>query len=184
MHTQKRVMKMTSSFNTYFYSGVLYADKDPIYYVETKTSQDNIAQFVLVYRPKIIKSETGLISIDKDYRSVPAKSSYSGETKLSILAKNIKESKSKGKQRVYNPPLFVSMVDWGKDTFSGKEGLGFWEYTPNKIDLTAKSMTEGHKTGVFILMSDIKWNKPVMDPKDVLEFMLSERDEDSLNADK
>lgn len=158
---------------TKLHVGYLKVQKEPHYIVEMVEDQGNPPEFVTVYKPhpkqKLNKNEDVLPR--KAFTMVEKTvSGYSDSTVLGKLAKRVKEE-HKVKEPVENPPIFMTAIVWGVDTFTGKEGWGFYEH---EQDITQykngkPSIKHGAPTGVFISLDSIIWEKTVLPLGEVLD---------------
>lgn len=89
------------------------------------------------------------------------KNNYSKKTLLGQLARLLLDKENRGEDtediEVTKPPLFYTYAEWGTDTFTGKQGMGFWDMEPSTVSLKEHKVIEGNRTGVFILLSSVNW---------------------------
>lgn len=99
---------------------------------------------------------------------------YNHNTPLSLYAQQ-KGRKSKRTYTVEKPPIFVSPVYEGVDTFTNHYGLGFHERTQDKV--TAKGLSQsGESTNVFITLESITWEREKVLTSDVIRDIVAIRD--------
>lgn len=146
--------------------GVLTINKQPIYIVEVmEESNMNPMQYATVYaverdsKPPI-----------KAYDRIVSAQEYKSTTLLGELATKLYKPKRKETKRD-KPPLFMTDIIYGKDTFTGKEGRGFYEREKDKTTVQGGKLkvVYGQPTGVFIGLDSIGWTKLVIAPEDVVK---------------
>lgn len=134
--------------------GVIMIQGTPHYIVERLESPSGIGDdFVTVYEAKGDSKNPV-----KAYTYKETEVFYSAETFLGKLANKLNPPK-KDKRKVTNRPIFTAEVEYGIDTFTKAEGLGFYERTKMKpVVKDGHYIVEGgKKTGVFISLDSIKW---------------------------
>lgn len=77
----------------------------------------------------------------------------------------------KHRVRVEKPPLYISPIVEGVDTFTGFHGDGFYDKEEDKMYYKEgkRFLEEGGLTGVFITLASIKWSHPVIATSDVVD---------------
>lgn len=148
--------------------GVLYvggeSDKVPIYIVE-RLEDGNYPEVVRVY--DVQKDSDPPI---KAFVYQKVRKEIRATTAISRLAaKFIKPEEYQ--VRVEKPPLYISPIVEGKDTFTGFEGDGFLDKEPDKLMRGEGKiiLEEGKPTGVFITLASIKWDIPVIAKESVVD---------------
>lgn len=104
----------------------------------------------------------------KDFTPVTQEITYRTETTLGQLASKLFKPKSK-RAFVEKPPLFMTPIVYGTDTFTGKYGKGFHERTPDRIVRNEKAVRieHGKYTHVFISLESVKWQNPIISAEDL-----------------
>lgn len=110
----------------------------------------------------------------KAFDEVKYETQYKGSTSLGALANQV-GIKTKRKSIQERPPLFVTPVLQGVDTFTGQEGMGFFEREKDNFRASGK-VIEGAQTGVFITLDSVTWNHTFVPAHNVLSDYLTVRD--------
>ena len=149
--------------------GVLWFNKEPQYIIR-QTDFPGGESVVGVYNvSKETYKESNHEVIVKDWSVVQQPIPFSENTPLARFARSKVAPK---KERREKPALYTSRVVDGISTFGGKEGLGFYEYTPEEYSATRRAYLPSTKTGVFILLDDVKWYTDIhMDNKALLKLL-------------
>lgn len=165
------------------------------YYVIDITGTVGVGSLVAVTKAKAevdkegkpILNSKGLWSGYKNYKietvnyDDDTEDKYSEETPVSRITRGYKhlrtelikqelaaEDKSYTHQRkVYEKPLYVSEVEYGTDTLTGKDGLGFKDY---EVVIEKGVYYRGKPSGVFINLDDIDWLEPKVDTKELTKY--------------
>lgn len=159
--------KLTSSRE-----GVLTFKGTPQYVIK----QINAVQgtYVYAYQPDmdVYRNSGKEKAIRKQYSLVP-KSEFKKSTTMGRVAQTILNGKKRKDVYREDPAIFVAPVEIGVGTFSGKRDLGFYERERESWNGTTKQYDGGDRTGIFILMSDVKWNteQSQLDGKSILGSM-------------
>lgn len=149
--------------------GVLKFKGEPRYIVRQTDfpSGESVVGVYNVSKETYKESKGKMIVKDWSYEQKP--SEFKGETPLAEIAR---KKEKKVMQRREKPALYTSRVMSGISTFGGKEGLGFYEYTPERYNPIKHGYEQSEKTGVFILLDDIKWfNELHMDNKELMKLL-------------
>lgn len=149
--------------------GVLKFKGEPRYIVRQTDfpSGESVVGVYNVSKETYKESNGKMIVKDWSYEQKP--SEFRGETPLAEIAR---KKEKKVMQRREKPALYTSRVMNGISTFGGKEGLGFYEYTPERYNPIKHGYEQSEKTGVFILLDDIKWlNELHMDNKELMKLL-------------
>lgn len=147
------------------YVGTLTVNKKPMYIVEVlEEFQGANPQYVTVY-----EVEKGSNPPIKAYKRERVTRKYKASTELGKLASMMFKPKVT-ERKVTNPPLFLTDIVEGQDTFTGKFGRGFYEREKDSITISDGSpkVIHGQSTGVFIGLDSIAWNKITIAPDDIL----------------
>lgn len=110
----------------------------------------------------------------KAFDEVVSETKYLKGTPLGQLA-DVKGIKTKRKSIVERPPLFVTPVFEGVDTFTRQEGLGFFERQKDNFRATGE-IIEGAQTGVFVTLDSVTWNHTFIPANNILSDYLAVRD--------
>ena len=159
---------------TKVHTGVLYVNKRPVYIVEVIEERGEPAEYVTVYAahtPKTVRGQEN----SEDVTPVKAFDTVKQEigkikdtTVLGKLANKIHKPKYKLKQ-VVKPPLFMTDILPGVDTFTGKEGRGFYEREKDRVVIGKEmKVIHGERTGVFIAFDSIVWEKTKVPTNNIL----------------
>ena len=143
--------------------GTLYAEKQAIYIIEI-LDDGNVPLYATVYEVQP-NSKPPM----KAYQQVGQTFSFKTSTALGRLAsKHVKVAPSK--KNVELPPLFMAEIVNGTDTFTGKHGTGFWERERDRTQLLKDGVEviHGDRTGVFIELSSITWEKLIIPTEEVI----------------
>lgn len=159
---------------TKVHTGVLYVSKKPIYIVEIVEENGNPGEYVTVYeahRPRDVKKDEVIVPV-KAYDNVERDLNKVRNTTVlgDIASKIVKPNKKRYK--VTKPPLFMEDITVGKDTFTGKEGLGFYEREKDDIKISQKTgitVKRGKRTGVFVSLDSIIWEKLRVPTNDIVQ---------------
>lgn len=148
-------------------TGTLYIKKKPIYIIE-KVENGEETEYVTVYN--VFKEQIDGKSPIKDYRVERRYSEFKGDTPLTKFAKRYYQPKGHN-YRVEEPPVFMEPIVWGKNTFTGREGKGFYEREQDRFKKEGDKVVlkKGDRTGIFITLDSITWEKLVVAPKDIYE---------------
>lgn len=189
-------------FREYFYRGILrlkdktaQTDLARPYYIVEISQQYEGAPLVAVYyaRPEVdakgqpVVDEKGNWSAYKNYREKVVyegkEKPYSDKTMLSRLANNYFGAKNKNRKkhrvRIYDKPLYVVELEEGVNTFTKKEGLGFYEYETEMVGNVSHKVKP---TGVFIGLDSIKdWSAPMIRPKDLYNHIKQDEQKNESN---
>lgn len=152
--------------------GVLTIQKKPLYIVEVMAEKVDIpSQYVTVYAVEP-ESKPPI----KAYERVVKNQGFKETTTLGLLASKLYKPKNKEYKRV-KPPLFMTELVYGTDTFTGKYGKGFYEREQDTVKVVngKPQVIFGEKTGVFIGLDSIGWEKIVVAPDDILEEYLARK---------
>lgn len=139
----------------------------PIYYVEYLEDPYGL-DTVTIFQPKIVE---GVVT--KAFNVKELSVGYNTGSILGQLAGDLKPKKSQI-EYVDSPPLYVAILDKGRDTLTDEYGLGFYDRVPDRITADG-NIKEGVPTGVFITLSSIKWIKTVVPTGPILEDKLNIR---------
>lgn len=163
---------MTATTIPIWKDGILWVKHKPVYIVRlTEFPGGESAVGVYGISKEDYKNSKGKV-VNKDWHTVIDKVPFAENS--SVLA-NIARSKFKAKKhKVEKPALFTARVQNGVSTFGGKEGYGFYELTPDHRDAQTNRWIQGNRTGVFILLDDIKWDDITRYDEDALINLLKE----------
>lgn len=188
----------TDKFNRYFLHGVLRLKDSsakkgekkppiPVYVAETATGLP--MQDVAIYKAQLfydknnkpILDSDNQYQFDKRFKIIESSTvkKYRGDTPLTALANKLTKPKSK-KIVKYDPPIFISTVELGTDTFTKEYGQGIKEYEPAKLNIETGRIEAQKPTGVFICLNSFYWYKKEMLAKDVVSYVKSKEQQDSL----
>lgn len=150
------------SLPTKVHTGVLYVNKTPVYIVEIVEENGANADFITVYEAHKHKEQSESNIPVKAYDVVERDLNYIKPTTVlgQIASKIVKPNKKKFK--VTKPPLFMTEIEVGKDTFTGREGRGFYEREKDEVRISKKEgvgVKRGVRTGVFVSLDSIIWEK-------------------------
>lgn len=149
-------------------TGEYITSKKAIYIIEHIIDPHSF-DMVVAYQPKA-KSNPPV----KDYAEKVYKSSYRETTPLGKLA--VTSGRKQERKRVEEaPPLFVTPVIEGIDTFNNTFGLGFPEREPDKF-LANGERKEGNSTGVFITLDSVEWGQTHVPTREVVANYTAMRD--------
>lgn len=110
----------------------------------------------------------------KNYREKVYKTTYNNATPLGRLANEI--GRKPQRKRVEElPPLYVTPVVPGIDTFTNQPGLGFFEREADSFRADG-TVSEGKSTGVFITLDSIKWGRTYVPREEALRELTAIRD--------
>jgi len=157
---------------TKVHTGVMYVNKKPVYIIEVVEENGENAEFVTVYEAHRHKNEEDASIPVKAYDVVEKDMNYIKPTTLlgQLASKMVKPNKKRIK--ITKPPLFMTEIMVGKDTFTGKEGRGFYEREKDEVRITKKEgigVKRGDRTGVFISLDSIIWEKVRVPTTDLVE---------------
>lgn len=145
--------------------GVMYIMKKPVYIIELIEDGGTAAEYVTVY-----EVEQNSKPPIKAYKKTVRQQGFKKTTLLGQLASERFKIADKI-EKITNPPLFMATLTYGVDTFSRKEGRGFYEREKDDIIVSAKGVQvqRGDQTGVFINLDSITWEKAYVAPGDILK---------------
>lgn len=188
----------TDKFNRYFLHGVLRL-KDgsakkgekkppiPVYVAETATGLP--MQDVAIYKAQMfydknkkpILDSNNQYQFDKKFKVIESSTvkKYRGDTPLTALANKLTKPKSK-KVVKYDPPIFISTVELGTDTFTKEYGPGIKEYEPARLNIETGRIEAQKPTGVFICLNSFYWYKKEILAKDVVSYVKSKEQQNFL----
>ena len=172
---------MDNIYDNYHMRGILILNakdnlgrpkKEPLYIAEYFGGDPTNS--IALYKVKKVKmAGSDEEYYDKDFTETEINNNpYSPSTFLGKLANNSFKTKKKT-VRQYKLPLFITTIEDGVDSFTGKKGPGFYEEEPGKSvlhDPTGKryrTWEEGKRTGVFLCLSSFKWTEVPYVPKEV-----------------
>lgn len=153
--------------------GVYFFNDVPWYFVEHVEEEQT--EYVIVYdiHDRLEKEHP-----QKKYKIVEHENTITAGTPLSNLIKSMIPKTNKTK-KVEDEPLFVaSVIPLGKDTVTGKTGKGFFERGKDRETRTEKEglkIIHGDYTGIFIGLSNIKWNRTYTPLSSVVEYYHREK---------
>lgn len=193
-------------FDNFFSRGVLRlrykeelkkknAHAKPIYIVETMGS-GQLGEPVSVYaaKPAVDANNDPILdshgrwkayknyTIKYEAHGIDKRDNYNDKTILSRLVRGYKvkpDKKDMHKVKVWDKPLFYTNVEKGVDSITGKEGLGFYDYS-TRTGANGETIEET-PTGVFICFADIDWSLITARPTDMLNY-IQETKEQNKNA--
>lgn len=144
--------------------GVLYLAEEPHFIVEHKMhSNTGGVDYVACYEvDKALYEKSKCTIIDKT-KTLVQKPRYSEKSLLGQIGNKRLEQQGKKNIYTYKPAIFVSTVEQGTSFITDEPGLGFKEYSPDKINLIDGKLEQGEPTGVFILLDDIEWEESTID---------------------
>lgn len=181
----ERENSQVPTFGKFHLRGLLTVNTDKgkkgIYIAEYATGGDpNLPIAIAIYGVREVQNGDE-VGYDKafDYRKVQqplfSDKTILGQLKAKELGtKNTKESTIKE----YFPPKFITKIEDGVDTFTGKRGQGFYEEEPTTYDLKSHSYTKGKRTGVFIGLDSFKWGDAQYRLPEMCEFADRLREDD------
>jgi hypothetical protein len=137
----------------------------PLYIVEVVGEAQDIEMI------SVFKAQPNAMPPIKAFVQKEYKLAYRQDTLLGQLANTLKGVKKQYRNHDY-PPLFMDMVYFGQDTFTGHLGKGFYERTQDRILADGKTLEQGNRTGVFISFDSIEWFTAVVDLSDAIEKYL------------
>lgn len=142
--------------------GVYYVDKKPIYIIDLM--DEYVDPYVLVFA---VQDDSDVENPTKKWKTEtimpPA---FLHTTELSRLAneQTHRNKLTSRKVNVINPPLFMSPVIEGVDTFTQEESQGFNEKSPDK------ETSDGLPTGVFITLATVRWTRTFIPQKYLVDY--------------
>lgn len=144
--------------------GVLYLAENPQYIIEHKMhANTGGVDYIACYEvDQELYEKSKCTVIDKTKKLVKQKK-YSDKSLLGRIGNQRLENKGKKNVYTYKPAIYVSTVEQGISFITGEPGLGFKEYSPDKINLIDGKMEQGEPTGVFILLDDVVWGDSTID---------------------
>lgn len=189
-HIMERENQQIPTFGKYWLRGLLTINtdkgKEGIYIAEYQTDPQSFDIPIAVYGVKKVnfKNQKGVIEThwDKNFEEEEEKHTvYSPSTKLAaikgeMLGKNNTYSKTIKK---YFPPLFVTIIETGTDSFTGKKGHGFYEETPSRLQ--GKNFVRGNKTGIFICLDSFHWKDAQYRASDMRKYAEELKADDDLD---
>lgn len=164
------------TFNNYFLRGLLTVTLDgkkkPLYIAEYHTGGDpNTPRSIAVYKVTEEKQSDGSIYYDKAYTmEKQSKTKFSTKTLLGKLAQGDSKPEEHTVKK-YELPIFVTLIEPGVDTFTKKQGDGFWELERGRFDSETGNYELGERTGVFIGLDSFKWHDAKYRFNDVTEAL-------------
>jgi len=176
--SQRNLMRLENQqkdmlhFGNYFLRGLLTVndgkEKKPLYIAEYHTSGE--PRSIAIYGVTTEKLADGTVYYDKKYTVKKTQhTKYDTSTLLGRLAQgDTKPETVKAKE--YDLPIFIETIEQGVDTFTHKEGDGFWEHTRGRFD-PEDGYVMGEKTGVFICLDSFKWQDAKYRFTDVMEAL-------------
>lgn len=161
-------MKITTIENTprMTHKGVIYVKKQPIYIIEVMEEGYGLpTQYATLY--EVQKDSNPPI---RAYKMAKKTVGYKSTTALGRLASKLHAPTTK-LIRQEEPPVFMVDIQYGKDTFTGKEGRGFYEREKDVIQVTTEGIKvkHGEPTGVFIALSSVTWGTMTISTEDVMQ---------------
>lgn len=174
----ERQQKNMLQFDNYFLRGLMTmtqnGEKHPLYIAEYHTGGDpRVPKTIAVYGVSKERQPDGTVTYDKKYTErLIDPSPYTGKTMLSNLVKQATAKQYKPvMKRQYDLPLFVTTIEDGVDTITGKKGTGFWEQSQGRIDPDTGNYEPGPRTGVFITLDSFTWQDAQYRFKDIKETL-------------
>lgn len=161
-------MKLTSLENTprMTHKGVIHVNQKPVYIIEVvEESAGQSTQYATLYT--VQRDSNPPI---KSYKTIKKSKGFKSTTVLGKLADSMFKPTSH-LVRQEEPPAFMVDLMYGKDTFTGVEGKGFYEREQDVIQVTAGGVKvkPGELTGVFIALSSVVWEKMTVSTEDILQ---------------
>lgn len=170
-------MDKLETFNTpgMFHEGVLYIDYKPQYIVEYY-DEAGVDTYVTVYEVDEASlrenaPEEAIKNPRKAYEIRRINPGFREDTRLSTLAaERFNKNMNRREEKRDKPPVFTAPVQYGRDTFYGIEGMGFYERTKDRYGMKdGKPIVEGgHLTGVFIALDSIDWRRRYVPTEEML----------------
>lgn len=163
------------------YEGVIYLGDDPLYIVEYFDEMGYDANYITLY--EVAKPSSG--ELGEENKQSPRKAFETVERNFRLPTETplSKEAFSKLKPKkitreVDKPPIYMTVVEQGKDTFTGNTGLGFYEQAPAKFVNNSGHviLEKGQRTGVFIGLDSISWRKRYMPTDKMVNQYLANRE--------
>lgn len=157
---------------------------DPLWVVD-RVDIDKDTHYLAVFEiaPESIKEYhrqgNNYLYLDKRYKFAEYQRTPYGKNPLTKLAKQAKALFDKqhinSRAKLYQKPIFTTVITHGEDTFSHKYGLGFYEHEQSRYQLIRgkKVYVVGNATGVFLSLDRVTWVKDFI-PKDSLVQVLTE----------
>ena len=149
-------------------TGEVITNKQAIYLIE-HVIDPNSFDVAIVYSVQA-KSDPPVKAFESKKAVVP----YRQSTTLGSLAqtKGIKQERSYIEEK---PPLFVTPIIEGLDTFTGEPCLGFLEREPDKFTASG-SVLEGKSTNVFVSLDSIEWLDTRVPTRDLIADVVAIKD--------
>lgn len=153
--------------------GCLFVNKEPVYIIELIKEPDGM-EYVTIYAV-----QKGSYNQSVEGKAIPKRASgvvekvigrVSNNTLLGSLANRYNKTK-KVITRKEAPPLFMTEVTEGVDTFTKEQARGFYEREKDSFaQRDGKGYVKhGEITGVFISLNNIVWYKEYILIGDILE---------------
>lgn len=155
------------------HTGTLYVNRQPEYIVEMVEESDGELQYVTVYqahRPRLADKSDKITSVKAYDRVERQVGGFIPTTVLGKIASSAFPSKKQIKLEE-RPPLFMAEIVEGVDTMTGQHGVGFYEREKDEVRMSNDGIKRNHgkRTGVFISLSSITWEKVRVPNEELLE---------------
>lgn len=165
-----------------FHEGVYYSEDSPLYIVEYFDNEYAPETYATVYEVaeasrKEDASEEAKQFPRKAYERKVVRRGYGDLTPLAKKAAEIHEPEQFVRE-VERPPVFMARIQYGEDTFTGYEGMGFYERTKDRFVVGKGGNGEvvgGKNTGVFITLDSIDWRRHYVPTSDALNKYAMQR---------
>lgn len=185
LHRIERENSQVPTFGKFHLRGLLTMNTDKgkkgVYIAEYATGGDPSLPIAIAVYGVTEVNNGDEVGYDKafDYRTVK-KPAFSDKTILgSLKAQELGKSNTKvSTVKEYLPPKFITTIEEGTDTFTGKQGQGFYEEEPTSYDIRNHSYTKGNKTGVFIGLDSFKWGDAQFRMPEMRDFAQQLGDDD------
>ncbi|BDA82259.1 hypothetical protein [Staphylococcus phage vB_SsapH-Golestan-105-M] len=148
--------------------GVYYFNDTPYYFIEHV--EEELSEYVIVYD---IHDREEKENPQKKYRIESYQRTIPGGTPLSNLIKSMMPQRKYPKKVVDDPIFVANIIPLGVDTITGKTGKGFFERDRDRTIYSQKEPTKvvhGQYTGVFIGLTNVKWNRTYTPLESVVEY--------------
>lgn len=148
----------------------------PIYIVEV--AEEGYGTSIASVFQAVQEGEGDNIVVQKAYKESITQQAFKESTFLGKVAQKVHSKNLKPKRVVTtNPPVFLTPIVLGTDTFTGMSGLGFYEREPDRFVIhDGKPTIEyGKNTGVFICLNSVKWEKVYVSAGQIVQDYIADK---------